>query len=348
MRTLSGTQSNGFLSSSVYQYPNYLAVANTALTGITASCTNGIITFSHSNNLPLGKSGIGYGGLSTDILIYSCFNGGTSYSSTFPGGNIFNNERSSVFDLPGKSMQNIYEHPPINTYSKWRNTVAKGSPYETNNSDSIEASGYPSGCSNFGPAYSTMQPYTYLNGVYDTLIFPIHVSDKTYTINVNQINSLPGRAANPNWKFESPLPSGNARVYIRPYSYSRALGPTVGSAGYVYGNWSHFDVNISGSGIPTRVANSPASGFTLSGRTVSWQSSGTCVGVYIYLNKNGSLIRQGFGINDGNTNGGIGGGINSYTVPSGDGSGSFNLQVYNYSPVDPAGYAGLAQYSFSL
>lgn len=343
MRTLSGTHSNGFIAGNVSQYPNYLSIANTAFTGISASCTNGVITFSHSNQLPVGKNGNQYVGVGSDIVIYSCFAAGTGFSSTFPGGNIFNNERSSFFDIPNKSMQNIYEHVPVNASNKWRTTVSKGNPYETNNSDSVDASGYPTGCGGFGPAYSTMNSYTSLNGVYDNLIGAVSVSSNTYTINVNQINSLPGRAANPGWKFEAPLCSGNARVYIRPGTSVKNLSPTVGSANYVYGNWSHFDVNISGAGIPNRVANAQPSGLTVSGRTVSWQTSSTLVSAYIYLYKNGSVLRQGY-IQDGNPLGRLGTGSLSYTIPSGDGSGSFVVYVANYSAVENnfTGYASIS------
>lgn len=341
MRTLSGTHSNGFITGNKYQYPNSLSIANTALTGISSSCANGVITFSHSNNLPANKN-YAINGAPLDILIYSCFSSGTARSATFPGAAFFNPERSYLFDLPNKSLQNIYEYPPVNASVKWRTTVAKGNPYETNNSDSVDASGYPTGCGGFGPAYSTMTSYTSLNGVYDSLIMPIEMSNNTYTINVNEINSLPGRAANPGWKFEAPLCSGIARVYIRPYSYGRNLGPSVGSAFYGYGNWSHFDVNISGAGIPNRVANATPSGLSVSGRVVSWQTSSTLVGAYIYLYKNGTLLRQGY-IQDGNPSGNLGVGSLTYTVPGGDGSGNFDFYVYNYSSVESAfsNYAGL-------
>lgn len=347
MRTLTGTHSNGFLSGTIEQFPNYLSFANTAYSGITASCSQGIITFSHSNTLPVGKNGR-YLGVSSDILIYSCFTSGTAFSSSFPGVSFFNDARSYVFDLPNKSMQNIYEHVPINASNKWRNTVAKGSPYETINSDSIASPEFTAGCGGFGPAYSTMNAYTSLNGVYDKRIYPMLVSNtnNTYTINVNEINSLPGRAANPGWKFESPLCSGNARVYIRPNSYAKFLGDNNGNASYVYGNWSYFDVNISGSAIPNRVANAQPTNLTVSGRTVSWQTSSTCVGAYIWLYKNGSVLRNGY-IQDENPLALIGVGSLSYTVPSGDGSGSYTIYVANYSSVEN-NFTGYASLSFNL
>lgn len=346
MRTLTGTHSNGFLSGTIDQFPNHLSFANAAYSGITASCSQGIITFSHSNTLPLGKNGHSIAGLNCDILIYSCFTSGTAYSSDYPSVSIINNQRSSYFDLPNKSMQNIYEYIPINASNKWRNTVAKGSPYETIDSESVAASGFTAGCSGFGPAYSTMNAYTSYNGVYDKRIYPMPVSNtnNTYTIDVNAINSLPGRASNPGWKFESPLCSGNARVYIRPYSYSKYIGAP-GNTSYVYGNWSHFDVNISGSAIPNRVANAVPTNFTVSGRTVSWQTNSTCTSPYIYLYKNNSVVR--FGYIQNNANGSIGFGDLAYTVPSGDGSGSFTLYVNNYSAVEN-GFSGYASTSFNL
>jgi len=343
MRSSNSFPSSGVMGNRYRQ--NSSSLSGVAITGITATCSDGIITFSHTSELNVDKSGI-------NVVIYSGFGAGTGYA-TFPSADTFNSSYNDLFDEYNKSQQNIYQYAPSFPLNKWRSSAAPGNPYlPTNSVNSTMHNGYQQGCNSYGPGYYSLRSYTALNGVYDAipeakLLLSADPTGKTYTINVNEINALPGRAATATWKFNSPLVSGNARVYIRPWAAGKYIHENVGSIYYNYGNWSHFDVNITGASIPNRVPVGPASGFTLSGRKVSWQSPGTNLAAYFYVYKNNIELRKGWNLNDNNPGAYNAAGDLSYTVPAGDGSGNFQMYIYNYSLITQS-WAAEAIYSWSL
>ena len=314
----------------------------TDLTGVTLNITSasvssdGILTFSWT---PLSAN---YDNkFSFDFVIHSGFTNGTSFSSTFPGANIYNDEFSTFFDEPRKNIQNIYNL----TTSKWRSSAALGNPYDSRTPQNSVLGQGSEGSSGYNTTYSNLAAYSGMVQYYPKINFP--TSSSAATIDLNLIQNDPYRSAQPSWKFQSKLVSGNAKIYIRPWRSGGGFGPW-GSSYYTYGNWSSFDVTI-----PTNTLFSALkpggqnTNYRLEGRTVKWDLDSCLTNFYMYLYKNGSVLRNGYLGNDGNPNGYNGFGDLAYTIPVSDGSGSYQLYIANYYLTTNT-FGAYTSFSFSL
>jgi hypothetical protein len=145
--------------------------------------------------------------------------------------------------------------------------------------------------------------------------------------------------------------SGNARIYVKP-RYRTNVSQFISefaSARYS-GNWSNVDVSLSGPNISAPISATSVTGYSISGRTISWSDSTTMASYYIYVYKwNGSawaVLRNGY-LAD-NFTGGNGSGDQSYTIPAGDGSGSFYISISTYSPYSNSFSAYASSTSYTL
>lgn len=340
MRSLSHTS---LLRSTVQGQTGQTLTLGSNLNGLTFNITSasvsdsGILTFSWT---PILDPVIGYPNF--DFAIHSGFTNGTGFSSTYPGANIYSDEMSYAFDEPRKGIQNIYNWIPQNAINKWKSSAAPGNPYDSRVPQTIIAGQGSEGCSGFNAAYSNLRSY---NGMVQ--YYPQYSSSNSATIDLKLIQSDPYRSSNPSWKFASKLVRGNARIMIRPWIEG---GPksSFGSAYYTYGNWSFYDVTLPSNDIfPILKTGGQNTNYRLEGRTVKWDLDSCLTNFYMYLYKNGSVLRNGYLGNDGNAGAYNGSGDLAYTIPDSDGSGSYQLYISNYYlPTNTFG--AYTSFSFSL
>ncbi len=314
----------------------------TDLTGVTLTITSasvssdGILTFSWT---PLAANYGNY--ISFDLVVHSGFTNGTTFSSTYPGANIYNDELSAIFDEPRKNIQNIYNFTTL----KWRSSAAPGNPYDSRTPQNIVLGQGNEGCSGYSTTYSNLRNYSGMVQYYPKIAHSTNSS--VATIDLKLIQNDPYRSVQPTWKFESKLVSGNAKIYIRPWMGAGGLGPW-GSSHYTYGNWSSYDVTIPTNNIFSALkAGGQNTNYRLEGRTVKWDLDSCVSNFYMYLYKNGNVLRNGYLGNDNNPNGYSGQGDLAYTVPSGDGAGSYQLYISNYYPSTNS-FGSYTNFSFSL
>lgn len=310
------------------------------LTGVTITITSasvsseGILAFSWT---PLAAN---YNRFSYfDFILISGFTNGTGYSSTYPSANFYSDELSYIFDEPRKNIQNLYNL----TAFKWRSSAAIGNPYDSRVPQNIVLGQGSEGCSGYNTLYSNLYIY---NGMVQ--YFPtINNSTSSATIDLKLIQNDPYRSAQPSWIFNSKLVSGNAKLYIRPSMSAGAVGPWGGSY-YTYGNWSSYDVTIPTNTIFSALkAGGQNTNYRLEGRTVKWDLDSCNTNFYMYLYKNGSVLRNGYLGNDNNPNAYNGTGDLAYTVPAADGGGSYTLYISNYYPSTNS-FGSYTNFSFSL
>lgn len=309
--------------------------AGVTLTITSASVSNdGILTFSWT---PLAAN---YGNsINFDFVLHSGFTNGTGFSSTYPGANIYNDELYEIFDEPRKNIQNLYD----STAFKWKSSAALGNPYDSRTPQNIVLGQGNEGCSGYNTPYSNLRTYNNMVQYYPT----VTLSSSSATIDLKLIQDDPHRSIQPSWKFESKLVSGNAKIYIRPWSGGGGRGPWSQSY-YTYGNWSSYDVTIPTNNIFSALkAGGQNTNYRLEGRTVKWDLDSCVSNFYMYLYKNGNVLRNGYLGNDNNPNGYNGQGDLAYTIPVSDGGGSYVLYISNYYPSTNS-FGSYTSFSFSL
>ena len=313
------------------------------LNGITFNITSanvssdGILTFSWAS---LPESYINYP--TFNFVITSGFTSGTGYSSTYPSANGYSDEFSHIFDEPRKSIQNLYSWLPQNSTTKWRSSAAPGNPYDSRTSQSIILGQGSEGCNGYNCAYSNLFAYSGM-----TQHLPQYLSFNSATIDLKLIQNDPYRSIQPSWKFESKLVSGNATFAIRPWVSGGPVGD-FGRTFYTYGNWSFYNVTLPTNDIfPALKAGGQNTNYRLEGRTVKWDLDSCNTNFYMYLYKNGSVLRNGYLGNDNNPNGYNGQGDLAYTIPAADGGGSYQLYISNYYPSTNS-FGAYTNFSFSL
>lgn len=295
-------------------------ITGVSLTNLQGSCSNGIVTFTFDELSDPHKDttrSVYPNKYALQSVIMSGFSSGTN-NPTYPS----NSWANSYFDYHNKNISNFTPGDP-NIFSTL-STIAN--PYE---SSSVDVSGITAGCNSFGKQASVVHyPSTGISYGSE--------SNRTGTIDITSINQYWIDQGAPRWKFRSVIPAGPARIWVRPFTISdlRAFD-SIYSPFIYYGNWSHFDVNLSGPNIPTRNEITAPQNLSISGRKVSWTNDTDLASYYIYVYKwNGSSwaeLRQGF-LNDNNPIPQPGTGDQSYTIPESDGSGFFIVQVYTGSP----------------
>lgn len=168
-------------------------------------------------------------------------------------------------------------------------------------------------------------------GYGSSLVYDTTISNRSVEINISDLNVANTESV---WKWEGPLVSGNAAIFLAINTVNRYRLFDPGSYTYVYrSSWGHTITNLSGPNIAAPVSAAAPTGYSISGRTISWSNSSTNSSYYLYVYKwNGSswvALRNGY-LADGDT-GSIGTGTQSYTIPASDGSGSFYIAVSTYS-----------------
>jgi len=306
-------------------------ITGVSLTNLQGSCTNGIVTFTF-DELPDPHKDTTRSGYpnkyALQSIIMSGFSSGTNYP-TYPSSSWANN----FWDTHNKNISN-FTPGDLNIFSSAA-TIAN--PYE---SSSVDVSGITTGSNSYGKQAAV----SYYPGSVSTAYGS--ESNRTATIDITSINQNRIDQGIPRWKFGGVIPAGPARIWVRPFIVSTlsAFSPTYTPFLY-YGNWSHFDVNLSGPNIPTKNEITTAQNLSISGRKVSWTNDTDLASYYIYVYKwNGSSwaeLRQGF-LNDSNPNLLPGTGDQSYTIPESDGSGFFIVQVYTGSSYVYATYSSAA------
>lgn len=338
--SLMGSLSQASILRSTIQGQTNAIPRGTDLAGVTLNITSasvssdGILTFSWT---PLSANYGSY--FSLDFAITSNLVNGTGFSSTFPGANAYNDELFEVFDEPRKNIQNIYN---TTTY-KWKSSAAIGNPYDSRTPQNIVLGQGSEGCSGFNTTYSNLRSYYGMAQHYPI----VNRSSSSATIDLKLIQNDSFRSAQPSWIYESKLTSGSARILIRPFFGGGSRGAW-GSSYYAYGNWSFYDVTIPTNNIFSALkAGGQNTNYRLEGRTVKWDLDSCTTNFYMYLYKNGSVLRNGYIGNDNNPNAYNGRGDLAYTVPSGDGAGSYQLYISNYyTPTNSFG--DYTNFSFSL
>ena len=338
--SLMGSLSQASLLRSTIQGQTNGIPRGTGLTGVTITITSasvssdGILTFSWT---PLAANYGNY--FSFDFVITSSFVNGTAYSSTFPGANIYNDQMSEIFDEPRKNIQNLYSP----TTFKWKSSAAIGNPYDSRTPQNIVVGQGSEGCSGFNTTYSNLRYYSGMTQHYPI----VNHSSSSATIDLKLIQNDSFRSAQPSWIYESKLTSGNARILIRPFFGGGSRGAW-GSSYYTYGNWSFYDVTIPTNNIfPALKAGGQNTNYRLEGRTVKWDLDSCITNFYMYLYKNGNVLRNGYLGNDGNPIAYNGYGNLAYTIPVSDGGGSYVLYISNYYPPTNS-FGAYTSFSFSL
>jgi len=305
------------------------------LTITSASVSNdGILTFSWT------PPAANYGNdISFDFVLHSGFTNGTGYGSTYPSAIFYNDQLSSIFDEPRKNIQNIYD---LTTF-KWKSSAAPGNPYDSRTPQNMVLGQGSEGCSGYNTNYSNLRAYDGMVQYFPT----VSLSSSSATIDLKLIQDDPYRSVQPTWKFSSKLVSGNAKFYIRPWMGAGVLGPW-GSSYYTYGNWSSYNVTIPTNNIFSALkAGGQNTNYRLEGRTVKWDLDSCVSNFYMYLYKNGNVLRNGYLGNDNNSGAFTGEGNLAYTVPADDGAGSYTLYISNYYPSTNS-FGSYTSFSFSL
>jgi hypothetical protein len=320
--------------------------------GVTLNITSasvsdeGILKFSWT---PLSTDYSHY--LAFDLVIMSGFTNGTGFSSTFPGPNVFSDEAANIFDEPRKRIQNIYSWKPQDTINKWRSSAAPGNPYDSRIPQDIILGQGTTGCSGYNTTYSNLRAYGGMTQWYPeqgSVIDPTTNAYNYATLDLKLIQNDPIRAALLSWRNDSKLVRGNAQLLIRPWSGHGFKSPLFGRSRYNFGNWSFYNVTLPSNAIfPALKAGGQNTNYRLEGRTVKWDLDSCNTNFYMYLYKNGSVLRNGYLGNDGNPNAINGAGDLAYTIPAADGAGSYQLYIANYYPSTNS-FGAYTSFSFSL
>lgn len=290
---------------------------NVSLSGLSASCVNGLVTISwnelaspHKDVNQSLKNSTSYNTFEfiknyfVQIAIRSGWVSGTTGFPYYPTG-------SQLAEIPSTNVSNISSPP--DTFTSSANQYSKES------GTAITLTG--SGCDGFASA---------------ALSFGfVKTTNRTAEFNVSSYNSS---NAMPAWKFLGPLVSGNARIFIRPLIAGNVnqffYDPSSAVPSFYYsGNWTYVDVSLSGTSINAPVGAAAVTGYSINGRTISWSNNSSNAAYFIYVYKwNGSAwveLRNGY-LADG-FEGTIGTGNQSYTIPVSDGSGQFYISISTYS-----------------
>lgn len=145
-------------------------------------------------------------------------------------------------------------------------------------------------------------------------------------INISELNQNNTTEA---WRVNGPLTSGNLRLWCHlAVSYAYEKYSAESSTVRYHSKWQYVDVALSGPDINAPVAPTPVTNFSIDGRAISWDDDTTNAAYYIIVYKwNGSSwdeLRRGY-LADGYST--YGTGSQRYTIPDGDGSGTFYIAI---------------------
>jgi len=291
------------------------------------------------------------------IYIYSGYTNATSSTSTWPGGNFFDDAtppagisgaeagsgRASLHNLVSASPATTI--PPLWEDNVYRPSVAPGNPYVASTANRSQVYG-PVGHAGIGvyPIVNLFATKSLTNAY-------------TSTVDLKEYNNRTEVSSRERWKNGSKLCAGNTLVVIKPYHKSNHVArldlsnPEVGAWAPMFwetGNWSSFTVNIpSTADFPAKLSPGVATNFSISGRTVRYTVPGGPVYHWIDLYKNGSSVFNNYA-NDGNPSNDYGAGEAAYTVPANFGSGNFTYYISFYDTQSQSWGSWSSGYSFSL